>query len=128
MAPRTETPRGRRILLVDDNRDHVQTLAVLLEAMGHRTETAASGRSALDAALRFRPDVVLVDLGLPDMDGAALCRQLRLDPALSRLVIIVMTGSSRGDDHERAREAGCDHFLRKPVDPKYLESLLGAVR
>ena len=127
MPARTETFQPRRVLVVDDNMDHVQMLALLLKQMGHATEFALSAYAAINAARRFRPDVVILDLALPDMDGATLCRQLRLESG-REMRILVVTGSVREGDRERAMEAGCDQFLSKPVDPRFLQSLLGSIR
>jgi CheY-like chemotaxis protein len=126
MPARSKAFEPRRVLVVDDNLDHVQTLAVLLKDMGHYTEFSLSAQAALHAARRFRPDVVILDLGLPDMDGAILCRQLRQEQGLPYMRILVVTGSAREGDRERAFEAGCDQFLNKPMDPRFLDSLLGS--
>jgi CheY-like chemotaxis protein len=128
MPARSKTFEPRRVLVVDDNRDHARTLAVLLKDMGHYTEFALSAYAALHAARRFRPDVVILDFGLPDMDGAILCRQLRQEQGFQYIRILMVTGSARDGDRERAIEAGCDQFLNKPMDPRFLESLLGSAR
>jgi CheY-like chemotaxis protein len=116
----------RRVLLVDDNADHVKTLALLLNVMGHQTEIALSGYAAIGIARHFRPEVVLLDWALPDMDGILVCSKLRQELGLEHLRILMVTGSAREGDRERALEAGCDDFLQKPLDPRFLDSLLGS--
>jgi len=120
--------RSHRVLVVDDNIDHAQTLVVLLKAMGHQTESAVSGEAAIYVARRFRPDVVLLDLGLPDVDGIVVCRQLRQESGLENVRILIVTGTGREGDRDRVMEAGCDQFLQKPVDPRFWESLFGDQR
>jgi CheY-like chemotaxis protein len=85
--------QAKRVLVIDDNVDHAQVMMLLLRGMGHDAAFAVNGSSALDMARRFRPDIVLVDLGLPDMDGALLCRELRSQPGLERARIFAISGS-----------------------------------
>jgi CheY-like chemotaxis protein len=118
-------PRSRRILVVDDNMDQVHTMAVLLRELGHEVRFALNGASALREARGFMPEVMFVDLGLPDMDGPSLCRQLHAEPALHDARIFAITGSSRQEDWDEVMAAGCERLLLKPVDPKFLQSLLG---
>jgi CheY-like chemotaxis protein len=113
----------RRVLVVEDNLDTVHSMAMLIKMMGHECEFAINGFAALDAARKFRPDVVLLDIGLPDFKGYEIARQLKYEPGLERTRIIAITALPDAD-RQRALEAGCDEFYRKPLDPALVEQLL----
>jgi signal transduction histidine kinase len=122
-------PPPRRILVVDDNADAALTLAELLTLEGHETHVAHDGPSAVDAARRLRPDIAILDIGLPGFDGLEVARRLRADPALKDIVLVALSGWVHPDDRERTRAAGFDHHLAKPVQLESLELvLLGARR
>jgi CheY-like chemotaxis protein/two-component sensor histidine kinase len=126
--PRTETacelPR-RRILVVDDNRDAADSLArYLSRAMGQRVEVAYDGPEALEAAEAFRPDVILLDIGLPGMDGNEVARRLREQVEFQGALIVALTGWGQESDVERSRAAGFDHHLVKPASPEAILELL----
>ena len=117
-APREVTPsrKPRRILIVDDNKDAVHTLATLLGRRGHTIHTAFTGPGAVTAAGEFLPEAVLLDIGLPGMDGFEVARRLRALPALQHILLIAMSGYGRPEDHEEATAAGFNHYLVKPID------------
>ena len=115
---------GRRILLVDDNPDVVDSLALFLRLAGYEVQTADNGADAMKAATALQPDVVLLDIGLPGMDGYEVARQLRQQPRMAKAQLIAMTGYGSEEDRRRAREAGFDFHLTKPVDPNDLKELL----
>ena len=114
-----------RVLVVDDNMDTAESMALLVVGLGHEVKFAVSGRVALQVARAFRPNVVFLDLGLPDVDGCELASQLRVETESPRMRIIAVTGSGRLDDRERALRSGCDDYVMKPLDAKFLTSLLG---
>lgn len=120
---RSQAPQGRRVLVVDDNLDVVHSMAVLIKMMGHECQFAINGFAALQIAREFRPDVILLDIGLPDFNGDDIARQLRWEPGLEATRIIAITALPQAD-RDRALEAGCDEFYRKPLDPVLLEELL----
>ena len=124
--PSPPTLAGRRVLVVDDNRDALETLEMLLHLLGAEVQTAADGRSALETLRRFRPAVVVLDIGLPDMDGYEVARRVRQEPGGREALLIALTGWGEEEDHRRSREAGIDHHLVKPVDFAALERLLRA--
>jgi len=118
-------PKARRkVLVVDDNLDNVRSLELLLGSMGHRVEYAINATVALDIARRFQPDIVFLDLLLPDDHGADVCRRFRTFPELEKTRIIALTASSRMLDHQLALDAGCEDVLRKPVSPATYERLI----
>ena len=106
----------RRVLVVDDNVDAAEMLSMVLELRGHETRTAHDGPGALAAATDWSPEVVFLDIGLPGMDGYEVARRLRRDPAFAETVLVALTGWGSADDKLRAREAGLDVHLTKPVD------------
>lgn len=114
------TASQRRVLVVEDNLDTVHGLARLLKDDGHRVEFAINGYAALRIAESFRPDVVVLDLGLPGMNGLDVCIQLKAEPSLRRARIIVVTAYADDEHRARARAAGCDTYLVKPYDPVHL--------
>jgi DNA-binding response OmpR family regulator len=106
-----------RVLIVDDEHDTADTMRMLLERAGHEAEVAYSGRAALEAARRLRPDVVLCDLGLPGLDGLGVAAALRADPLTAGARLIAVSGYGQEDDVRRSLEAGFELHLTKPVNP-----------
>jgi PAS domain S-box-containing protein len=116
---------ARRILVVDDNRDAALSLSMMLGMLGHEAETAHDGLEALKVAGRFRPDVILLDIGMPKLNGYDTCRAIRQQPWGGNTVIVAVTGWGQAEDRRKSQEAGFDYHLVKPVDPAAIEKLLG---
>jgi PAS domain S-box-containing protein len=128
-APATARPRPRqaptrRILIVDDNKDAAESLAVALRLVGHEVRTAYAGPPALEAARAEPPEVVLLDIRLPKMDGLEVARRLRQDLGLTNLLVVALTGYGQQADRGRTREAGFDAHFVKPVDLDAVQELL----
>jgi PAS domain S-box-containing protein len=123
-------PRARslRILIVEDNPDAARTLAKLLERYGHKVTIAHTGPAGVEAAQKGRPEVVLCDLGLPDMDGHEVARCLRGDPSTADIRLIAVSGYGEEEARRRSEEAGFDLHLTKPVDPVELQRLLAVLK
>jgi PAS domain S-box-containing protein len=117
----------RRVLVVDDNADAAESAALLLRMLGHEVKTAHDGPSALQAARAFRPEAVLLDIGLPGMSGYDVAKTLRAEPGNGALVLVVVTGYGQDEDRRRSAEAGFDRHLVKPVDPAAVQALLGSL-
>ncbi|MES2890015.1 MAG: ATP-binding protein [Pseudomonadota bacterium] len=115
---------GTRVLVVEDNKDGLDTLMALLDAMGYTVAGAADGLAAVEMAHSFKPEVVLLDLGLPGMDGFGVARVLREDPTLRNAFIVALTGWGADQDRARTTKAGFNAHLTKPVEPHVLEALL----
>jgi PAS domain S-box-containing protein len=117
----------RRILIVDDNRDATASLAMLLELQGHDTRTAHDGLEALDVAAAFLPEVVLLDIGMPKLNGYDAARRIRQEPWGREMVLVACTGWGQEEDRRRSLEAGFNTHLTKPVDPAALGKLLAGL-
>jgi CheY-like chemotaxis protein len=118
----------RRVLIVDDNEDAANSLAMILNLGGHETVSVYTAVDALRRAASFRPDVVLLDIGLPGMDGDEVAQKLRELPGLRDIRLVAVTGYGRSDDRIRARDAGFDDHLTKPVEFAALERTLAGIR
>ncbi|MDC0716237.1 ATP-binding protein [Nannocystis bainbridge] len=117
---------GRRVLVVDDNRDGADAMAMMLEMLGHEVHTAHDGYEAIEAADKFRPQVILMDVGMPRLNGLDATRRIRETPWGRAMTIIALTGWGQDADRERSRAAGCDNHLVKPVNLQDLEQVLDA--
>jgi CheY-like chemotaxis protein len=123
-APKVHTPARRRILVVDDSQDSADSLALLFTLMGHEVFTALSGTTALQAVKERRPEIVLLDVGMPDIDGYEVARRVRADDELRGIRLVALTGWAEEEDRRRSQEAGFDRHLVKPADRDVLEALL----
>ena len=117
-----------RVLVVDDNTDAADGLAALLKLNGHEVRVAYDGPSALAMAETFRPQAVLLDLGLPGMDGHEVARRLRQNPELKGTWLAAVTGWGQPEDRQRSKEMGFDRHLVKPVKPSLVVQLLAEVK
>ncbi len=126
-AARPLLSRHRRVLVVDDNEDAAVSLAMLLDMTGNVTHLAHDGEQALAAAEKYRPDVVLLDIGMPKMNGHEVCRRMRAQPWGRNLKVIALTGWGQEQDRRQSREAGFDAHLVKPVDPATLSQVIAAM-
>jgi CheY-like chemotaxis protein len=115
---------SRRILVVDDNRDAAASLAMLLQLTGNETQTAFDGPSAIDMAASFKPDVVLLDIGLPGLNGYEVARRMRQEPWGNMVKLVAVTGWGQLEDRQRSKEAGFDAHMVKPVDHDLLAKIL----
>jgi two-component system CheB/CheR fusion protein len=115
---------SRRVLVVDDNVDTAESLALLLRLQGHEVETAHDGPAALKRAGIFGPEAVLLDIGLPGLDGYQVATRLRRRRGTATVLLVALTGYGQEEDQNRSRQAGFDHFLTKPVDPQVIYELL----
>src|SRR6266511_1239979 len=113
-----------RVLVVEDCPDTRTTLRPLLRGWGHEVAEAADGPAALSSTASVRPDVVILDIGLPGMDGCEVARQLRALPGLEKALLVAVTGFGRPDEVKECLRAGCDMHLLKPYDPLTLKQLL----
>jgi len=119
--------RSVRVLLIEDNLDTSESMSLLLELLGHRVRSFADGFAAIDAARANPPDVMLVDIGLPGIDGYEVARRVRREPGLNEVVLVALTGYGRDEDKQNAMVAGFDYHLVKPINPDTLDGLVSGL-
>lgn len=124
-SPRAQ-PVSRRVVIIDDNEDAAETIAMLIGELGGQTQVALNGPAGVKAVAEFRPDLVLLDLGMPGMDGYETCRRIRMGPFGQEVLIVALTGWGKDEDKRRTLDAGFDAHLTKPADPATLERILSA--
>src|SRR5882724_125954 len=116
-----------RVLIVDDHTDTVESLAMLMNTLGHDVRKAYDGLVGLEAAVEYRPDIILLDIGLPGLDGYQLATRIREQADLKDVVLVAITGYGHESVREHSLRAGFDHHLTKPADFKKLEQILATV-
>ncbi len=119
---------ARRILVADDDVDTVETLSLLLRQLGHEVSVATTSAAVLPLAREARPQLILLDIGMPDMDGWQLARLLRQELGRESVRIVAVTGRSQREDYVKSRQAGFDAHVTKPVDPSLIQSMLAEIR
>jgi two-component system CheB/CheR fusion protein len=128
IVERTDCPPPQhmpfRVLVVDDNIDSAEAMTASLRIEGHHADAAYDGETAIEKAKSSKPDAVLLDIGLPGLSGLEVARALRVFPETRHALLIALSGYGQMEDRERSLEAGLDHHLTKPVDPRTLSSLL----
>ena len=115
---------GTRVLLVEDQEDNRVLARKLLERAGFQVTEAVNGREALEQAAALKPDLILLDISLPEVDGHTVARTLRATPALKHLLVVALTAHAMAGDQAKALEAGCDEFMTKPIDvPSFIPTI-----
>jgi CheY-like chemotaxis protein/anti-sigma regulatory factor (Ser/Thr protein kinase) len=125
--PAARSAARLKVLIVDDSADLVEMLGLVVEGFGHDVRKTLDGRSAIAVALAYRPDVVLLDLGLPVISGEDVARELRRHPEMAATRLVALTGWGQAEDRRRTKDAGFDDHLTKPTDPRELQRLLADV-
>ena len=123
-VPNLEKRLMLRILIIDDNQSSATVLALLLQRFGHETKTAFDGEEALATARSFSPEVVLLDIGLPKLNGYEVCRWIRAQPCAHKVAIIAQTGWGQEESRRKTTEAGFDYHMVKPLDPSAILKIL----
>ena len=113
-----------KVLVVDDNVDLVEMLSMVIEATGHDVRKVYDGRSGISAALEYRPDLILLDVGMPDMNGNEVAKELRRHQEVAGARIVALTGWGQAEDRRRTADAGFDDHLTKPADPEQIQRIL----
>jgi len=126
-VPASTVPASRRLLVVDDNVDSAESMAELLSLVGHQVRTAHDGVSALEEAFAQRPEFILLDIGLPRMDGYEVARRIRQNEGTRGATLIAMTGYGQEEDHRKTQEAGFDYHLVKPVNLDEVDRILRTI-
>jgi len=122
--PTSEKAHNYHILVVDDDENCAKTTMWILESLGHTVEMALDGRTAIELAKSLHPDVVLLDIGIPGMNGYVICKAMRKEPVLQNTTFIALTGWGHKEHRERSKDAGFDYHLVKPVDIEMLKNIL----
>lgn len=122
--PRTIAHAPKRVLVVEDNLDTARSLALILRMMGHEAEYSVNGSTALAEVTRFKPHVVIVDIGLPGINGHEVCEEIKRREATKDIRVLMLTAHNAPEDRRRSHRAGSEVHLVKPIDPMVLEELL----